>query len=66
MGEKQKKVPAKRIQLVDVVDETALRRISSERDVKSAKKKYMQLLKDELVNRLIAVVWVKVKFSMFE
>ena len=49
-----------------MVDETALRRISSERDVKSAKKKYMQLLKDELVNRLIAVVWVKVKFSMFE
>lgn len=55
MEEKQKKVPAKRIQLVDVVGETALRRISSECDVNNAKKKYMQLSKDELVNRLIAV-----------
>lgn len=32
-------------------DETALRRISSERDVNNAKKKYMQLSKDELLNR---------------
>lgn len=36
-------------------DETALRRISSERDLNNVKKKYMQLSKEELVNRLIAV-----------
>lgn len=38
-----------------IFDETVLRRISSERDINNAKKKYMQLSKEELVNRLIAV-----------
>ena len=56
-------------------DETALRRISSERDVNNAKKKYMQLSKDDLVNRLIAVEqyvaqnqerWVANHFEQFK
>lgn len=56
-------------------DETALRRISSERDVNNAKKKYMQLSKEELVNRLIAVEqyvaenqerWVANHFEQFK
>ncbi|WP_342504245.1 hypothetical protein [Lysinibacillus sp. FSL L8-0126] len=56
-------------------DETALKRISSERDVNNAKKKYMQLSKEELVNRLIAVEqyvaenqerWVANHFEQFK
>ena len=38
-----------------IFDEASLRRISSERDVSIAKKRYMQLSKEELANRLIAV-----------
>ncbi|MGE7690272.1 hypothetical protein ACQKMI_13835 [Lysinibacillus sp. NPDC097214] len=37
------------------IDEASIRRISSERDVNIAKKRYLQLSKEELVNRLIAV-----------
>ncbi|MEY9973490.1 hypothetical protein ABH966_003890 [Lysinibacillus sp. RC46] len=56
-------------------DETALRRISSERDINNAKKKYMQLSKEELVNRLLAVEqyvaenhqrWVANHFEQFK
>lgn len=56
-------------------DETALRRISSERDVNNAKKKYMQLSKEELVNRLIGLEqyvaenqqrWVINQFEQFK
>ncbi len=36
-------------------DESSIRRISSERDVNFAKRRYLQLSKEELVNRLIAV-----------
>ncbi|MGE6517456.1 hypothetical protein [Lysinibacillus sphaericus] len=36
-------------------DEATLRRISPERDVNIVKRKYMQLTKEELVNRLIVV-----------
>jgi len=56
-------------------DEVSLRRISSERDVNIAKKRYMQLSKEELVNRLIAVEkyaaenqerWVTNQFEQFK
>ncbi len=56
-------------------DEGSLRRISSERDVNIAKKRYMQLSKEELVNRLIAVEkyvaenqerWVTNQFEQFK
>jgi hypothetical protein len=56
-------------------DEASLRRISSERDVNIAKKRYMQLSKEELVNRLIAVEkyvaenqerWVTNQFEQFK
>lgn len=56
-------------------DEASLRRISSERDVNRAKKRYMQLSKEELVNRLIAVEkyvaenqkrWVTNQFEQFK
>ncbi|MGY3186903.1 hypothetical protein [Lysinibacillus sp. TE18511] len=36
-------------------DEVTLRGISPERDINNAKNKYMQLTKEELVNRLISV-----------
>lgn len=36
-------------------DESTVRRISPERDLNNVRKKYMQLSKEELVNRLIAV-----------
>lgn len=58
-----------------IFDETVLRRISSERDINNAKKKYMQLSKEELVNRLIAVEqyvvenqkrWVANHFEQFK
>ena len=56
-------------------DEATLRRISPERDVNNAKKKYMPLTKEELVNRLIAVEqyvaenqkrWVSNHFEQFK
>lgn len=56
-------------------DEGSLRRISSKRDVNIAKKRYMQLSKEELVNRLIAVEkyvaenqerWVTNRFEQFK
>ncbi len=56
-------------------DEASLIRISSERDVNIAKKRYMQLTKEELVNRLIAVEkyaaenqerWVTNQFEQFK
>ena len=56
-------------------DEASLRRISSERDVNIAKKRYTQLSKEELVNRLIAVEkyvaenqerWVTNQFEQFK
>lgn len=56
-------------------DEASLRRISSERDVSVAKKRYIQLSKEELVNRLIAVEkyvaenqerWVINQFEQFK
>ena len=56
-------------------DEASLRRISSERDVNIAKKRYMQLSKEVLVNRLIAVEkyvaenqerWVTNQFEQFK
>ena len=58
-----------------IFDEASLRRISSERDVNIAKKRYMQLSKEELVNRLIAVEkyvaenqerWVTNQFEQFK
>ncbi|WP_391202765.1 hypothetical protein [Psychrobacillus sp. L4] len=56
-------------------DEASLRKISSERDVNIAKKRYMQLSKEELVNRLIGVEkyaaenqerWVTNQFEQFK
>lgn len=56
-------------------DESTLRRISSERGLTNARKKYMQLSKEELVNRLIAVEqyvaenqkrWVANHFEQFK
>lgn len=58
-----------------IFDEASLRRISSERDVSIAKKRYMQLSKEELANRLIAVEkyvaenqerWVTNQFEQFK
>ncbi|MEY9976239.1 hypothetical protein [Lysinibacillus sp. RC79] len=56
-------------------DEATLRRISPERDINNAKNKYMQLTKEELVNRLISVEqyvaenqkrWVANHFEQFK
>ncbi|TQR30104.1 hypothetical protein C7Y47_16610 [Lysinibacillus sphaericus] len=56
-------------------DESTLRRISPERDLNNARKKYMQLSKEELVNRLIEVEqyvaenqkrWVANHFEQFK
>jgi len=58
-----------------IFDESTLRRISPERDLTNARKKYMQLSKDELVNRLIEVEqyvaenqqrWVINQFEQFK
>ncbi|WP_083226911.1 MULTISPECIES: hypothetical protein [Lysinibacillus] len=45
----------KKTTLPSKFDETSLRCISLERDLKVVKKKYMKMSKDELVNRLIEV-----------
>lgn len=56
-------------------DESTVRRISPERDLNNVRKKYMQLSKEELVNRLIAVEqyvaenqkrWVANHFEQFK
>lgn len=56
-------------------DESTLRRISPNRDLNNARKKYMQLSKEELVNRLIEVEqyvaenqirWVSNQFEKFQ
>lgn len=56
-------------------DESTLRRISPNRDLNNARKKYMQLSKEELVNRLIEVEqyvtenqlrWVSNQFERFK
>lgn len=56
-------------------DEASIRRISSKRDVNITKKRYLQLSKEELVNRLIAVEkyiaenqerWVTNQFEQFK
>ncbi|WP_107842080.1 hypothetical protein [Metasolibacillus meyeri] len=56
-------------------DESTLRRISPERGLTNARKKYMQLSKEDLVNRLIAVeqyvaenqkLWVANHFEQFK
>jgi|GEM_PF-2140429 len=56
-------------------DESTLRRISPERDVNGVKRKYMQLTKEELVNRLIEIEqyvaenhkrWVASQFEQFK
>jgi len=56
-------------------DEATLRRVSPKRDLKNTKNKYMQLSKDELVNRLIEVEqyvaenqqrWVSNQFGKFQ
>ncbi|WP_286922962.1 MULTISPECIES: hypothetical protein [Lysinibacillus] len=58
-----------------IFDESTLRRISPERGLTNARKKYMQLSKEELVNRLIAVEqyvaenqkrWVANHFEQFK
>ncbi|MFJ7731435.1 hypothetical protein ACIQXF_06005 [Lysinibacillus sp. NPDC097231] len=57
------------------LDESTLRRISPNRDANNARKKYMQLSKAELVNRLIEVEqyvaenqqrWVSSQFESFK
>lgn len=62
-------------QMPTTFDEASLRRILSERDVNIAKKRYIQLSKEELVNRLIAVEnyvvenqerWVTNQFEQFK
>lgn len=58
-----------------IFDESTLRRISPKRDLKTAKKRYMQLSKEDLVNRLIEVEqyvvqnqqrWVNNQFERFK
>lgn len=58
-----------------IFDESTLRRISPERELTNVRKKYMQLSKDELVNRLIEVEqyvaknqrrWVSNQFEQFK
>lgn len=56
-------------------DESTLRRISPERELTNVRKKYMQLSKDELINRLIEVEqyvaenqrrWISNQFEQFK
>ena len=69
------KITRKKPVIPSTFDEESLRRISSKRDVNIAKKRYTQLSKEELVNRLIAVEkyvaenqerWVTNQFEQFK
>lgn len=65
----------KKPEKLSTFDESTLRRVSPDRDLNNARKKYMQLSKEELVNRLIGVEqyvaenqrrWVSDQFEHFK